>query len=163
MHVQMLKLTFFWLPKQINVDRRNVRGESALMIACRHGHQNTTLFLLKNGADPNQRSDNGHTAVHEACRLWCASRTTELTSSPQEMSLASKSSLWTWITISLRTNRSYAFTFETKDPSTNFLLFLAFKTLNTYRSGFSCYTVNWEFLGVFSEAFLFRNLGVLMA
>ena len=38
------------------------------MIACRHGHENTTLFLLKNGADPNQRADNGHTAVHEACR-----------------------------------------------------------------------------------------------
>ena len=63
------KLTTVNYTEQAHVDRYNSRGESALTVACRHGHQNVTLFLLENGADPNLRSTNGHTAVHEACRL----------------------------------------------------------------------------------------------
>ncbi|KAF5562866.1 salicylate hydroxylase [Fusarium napiforme] len=51
-----------------NVQAQGTRGESALMLASRHGSLDTMSFLLDNGAKVSAQDLKGHTAIHYA--IW---------------------------------------------------------------------------------------------
>jgi ankyrin repeat protein len=46
-----------------------LRGCTALMIACKHCHSNMVLALLERGADPNKQDRKGRRAVHYVAQL----------------------------------------------------------------------------------------------
>ena len=46
------------------VDRRDVHGNTVLMIACQNGHKNAAKAALRKHADLNAQNDTGNTALH---------------------------------------------------------------------------------------------------
>jgi ankyrin repeat protein len=50
----------------INIDARNTRGETILMLASYYGHIEIVRFLLKKGANPNLRDERGQSALDRA-------------------------------------------------------------------------------------------------
>ena len=46
------------------VDRRDVHGNTVLMIACQNGHKNAAKAALRKNADLNAQNDTGNTALH---------------------------------------------------------------------------------------------------
>ena len=57
----------------INVNGKNVDGETPLHIAAFHGQEKAVAAFLKMGADPNIQDNNGNTALHNSARLiWGA-------------------------------------------------------------------------------------------
>lgn len=51
------------------LNRRNAKGETALIVAIRERDDSWTRFLLLEGADPNYTADNGETPLISAARI----------------------------------------------------------------------------------------------
>lgn len=45
------------------IELRDAAGNSLLMLACYHGHEETAAFLLERGATPDARNDKGQTPL----------------------------------------------------------------------------------------------------
>lgn len=55
--------------QNIEIDKKNWFGVTALMVACEVNCREALQMMLKEGADPNKRTTNGYTALHYACTI----------------------------------------------------------------------------------------------
>lgn len=55
---------------EININIKNAKGETALMIACRHADEAVVDALLAKGADVNEKDNRGSTALMTASRAY---------------------------------------------------------------------------------------------
>uniref|UniRef100_A0ABD2WVF3 Uncharacterized protein n=1 Tax=Trichogramma kaykai TaxID=54128 RepID=A0ABD2WVF3_9HYME len=54
---------------QVQVDARNILGETPLHLALEHDNIEIAKLLLQKGADPNSANDEGETALHLLCQV----------------------------------------------------------------------------------------------
>ena len=73
-----VKMCSLLIQRGAAVDRVQLRGSTALILACRAGNFDTVRLLLLNGADPNHVGNNGHNVISTALQCTTDVRTPDM-------------------------------------------------------------------------------------